>query len=449
MSGKFNYHQWVTATNRRLGKVEKYLSDLSGWQQQGMSGADSESTGVLKRAIDTLRTEFLDARDAHKRTEADFGSSATVIKNLERGSLDVSDTIRKLNSRLDTLSYHVGVWDETVQGVSIRPERAVPATRINQMTGAPEVNPVKVHTKTFWLRTTPGPTVTIPANGQVRASFTVPPEQNLEGDLEIYYLQLVGADSTSFRVRLSHTGLGGEYLMNQPVHGLSVFGNMRAGPQPFALYETIFLQPDQELIIELFDFSGAPNEVELVAHGRKFIGYAVSGMDRRGLVNVFARNTWPYWLTSDAPVLLNAGVNVATNFALTVFRQYHAELGKVMQFGHIGGVPAPVPYHIQLNEGQSGNLIIDSVAISAVAGTSNFPIALPEPYLALRGTSLAAIATNDNGFANQSTDLVFHGRALPISYPGQQSLEPLLDGRNVQLPPAENRRPGIPGMVSM
>ena len=173
---------------------------------------------------------------------------------------------------------------------------------MNEQTGAPEINPVKVHTKTFWLASTPR-TITIPANGSQKVSFVVPPEQNLEGDLEIYFLELAKATSLNIRVLLTHTGLN-KNLMNRPVHVLAAFGNMNAGCQPFQMYESIFLQPNQELTVEFFDFSGVDNVIEPIVHGRKFIGYATSGMDRRGLISSFARNTWPYWLTTDAPVVL-------------------------------------------------------------------------------------------------------------------------------------------------
>jgi hypothetical protein len=56
---------------------------------------------------------------------------------------------------------------------------------------------------------------------------------------------------------------------------------------------------------------------------------------------------------------------------------------------------------------------------------------------------------NDSGLPNQTSDFVLHGRALPLSFPGQRTLEPLLDGRQVDLPPASNRDLAITRMVSM
>jgi hypothetical protein len=120
-----------------------------------------------------------------------------------------------------------------------------------------------------------------------------------------------------------------------------------------------------------------------------------------------------------------------------------------MRFGNIGGVAVPVDYHIMMSEGASGNLIFDTVPINTVAGNGNFPFPFPEPYLALRGTELMGNMYNDSGLANQATDFVLHGRALPLSFPGQRNLEPLLDGRNVDLPPASNKDLAIMRQISM
>ncbi len=209
-----------------------------------------------------------------------------------------------------------------------------------------------------------------------------------------------------------------------------------------------------ELVVEFFDFSGVTNHVEVIAHGRKFVGYTVAGMDRRGLINAFGRNTWPYWLTTDTPITLTAGLEpdgtgVPTAFSMTLERQLNAELAKAMRFGTVAGVATPVFYHIEMLEGQSGNLILDTVPVHSVAGSGNFPFPFPEPYLALRGTLLTGNMYNDSGLADLTTDFVLHGRALPLSMPGQRTLEPLLDGRSVDLPPASNRDLSIPRMVSM
>ena len=109
-----------------------------------------------------------------------------------------------------------------------------------------------------------------------------------------------------------------------------------------------------------------------------------------------------------------------------------------MQFGTDTGAPAPVFYHVSLSEGMSGNLIADNVPILTLAGNSNFPYPLPEPYLMMRGTILSGQLTNDADLPNLGTDLVFHGRALPLSYPGQRTLEPTFGTRsaNVQMPPS-------------
>lgn len=449
-SNGFNFGVWAGGIENRLKAVEAYLEKFSEWQRAKTHGLgeDTRESDVLRRGLQVFERELVEVKARNAEVQSEHQDLRTIISGLEGSSVSLQRGVKQVEARLKQLAYQVGVFDEIANGVSIRPERAVPAIRMNHDTGAAEINPIKVHTKTFSLAATPRGKITVPANGTAQVSFVIPPEQNLEGDMEIYFLELASATSTSCRVRLSHTGLGGTYLMNQPVHMLSVFGNMNAGTQPFQMYESIFLEPNLELIVDFFDFSGAPNEIEVIAHGRKFIGYTISGMDRRGLINVFARNTWPFWLTTDQPVLLASGVNAPTPFSMTVPRTYHAELAKSMRFGNIGGVPAPVEYHIEMSEGASGNLILDTVPINTVAGNGNFPFPFPEPYLALRGTELMGNWYNDSGLANQASDFVLHGRALPLSFPAQRNLEPLLDGRVVELPPASNKDLGIPRMVS-
>lgn len=451
----FNFGIWAGGVDRRIKAIEDYLARFSEFQRQQTHGLGdtSRESDVLRRGLQAFERELTEVKARNSEVVSDHKSLRTLISGLEGTNKHIESHVRQVESRLKELAYQVGVFDEVVNGVAIRPERAVPAIRMNRDTGAAEVNPIKVHTKTFSLAATPRGRITVPANGTAQVSFVIPPEQNLEGDMEIYYLELASITSTSCRVRLSHTGLGGVYLMNQPVHILSVFGNMNAGTQPFQMYESIFLEPNLELIVEFFDFSGQPNEVEVIAHGRKFIGYTISGMDRRGLINVFARNTWPFWLTTDQPVQLVPGLQPdgtgnPTPFSMTIPRQYHAELAKAMRFGTINGVSAPVDYHIEMMEGASGNLILDTVPINTVAGSGNFPFPFPEPYLALRGTELMGNWYNDSGLPNQTSDFVMHGRALPLSFPGQRNLEPLLDGRSVNLPPASNKDLAIPRMVS-
>jgi hypothetical protein len=459
----FNAKAYAASVDRRfqdadlrIAAIEKYLLDFDAYQKKKQHGLgdDTREADVLRRGLQTFDRELASIKAKHAELISDHHDLRAAVSGIGEGGRFLESGMKQVVTRLRELAYHVGVYDEVVQGVWIRPGRAVPAIKPNMANGSWEVNPVKVCTKTFSLAATPRGKVTIPPLGTAQVSFVIPAEQNLEGDMEIYFLELASAQNTSFRVRLNHTGLGGKYLMNQPVHALAVFGNMNAGPQPFEMYETIFLEPNMELVVEFFDFSGLGNQVEVIAHGRKFVGYTIAGMDRRGLINAFARNTWPYWLTTDQPVTLTAGLEpdgtgVPTEYSMTLERQINAELGKAMRFGSINGVAAPVFYHIQMTEGQSGNLILDTVPVHTVAGNSNFPFPFPEPYLALRGTLLTGNMYNDSGLPNLTTDFVMHGRALPLNMAGQRTLEPLLDGRAVELPPASNRDLTLPRGVSM
>lgn len=451
--GTFNFPMWVSGVDSKLNGISSKQDEFARWSSnvhdritamesfmkslgKKQSGIPNDQTGmVLKRGYEVL--------------DNDMSNVKLAIKELKKSADDrllLRSEVSGLTRRLEDLGAQVGMYDEIVQGVAIRPERAVPSIRIDRNTGASYVNPIKVHTKTFTLASTPR-RIVIPAGNSTQVSFLVQPDQNQEGDLELFFLELANCTSTSFRVRILHNGIQ-QYLSNAPVHALSTFGNMNAGAQPFQMYESIFLEPGVDVTVELTDFSGADNTVELVAHGRRFLGYAVSGMDRRDLINVFSRNTWPFWFTSDEPVLLGSTIGATTPFNMTLKRQYHFEAAKSMQFGTVGGVSAPLNYTLKMNEGSAGNLILDDVPVNTWSGNGNFPFPFPEPYLALRGTFLNCVATARNAIVGQVSDIVWHGRAIPLTFPGQRSLEPLLEGRDVLINPASNKDLAIPRVVS-
>lgn len=454
----FDFNRWASGVDKRFGDLREWTADAdtriddlrrridslgnraAAGKTGGLGDLGPTESRALVRTIEDMASRHAsivnELENLRAQDEDIGGRTVRAVRALEDSDTEVRNEVQVVLERLAELSLHVGVYDEAVQGIAIRPQRAVPAVVKDRQTGSANLNPVKVHVKPFWLASS-SRTVVVPASNKARVTFTVQPEENLEGDMEIYALELCSATSTSVRVKLSHTGLGGLFLMNNPVHLLSVFGNMNAGAQPFELFETIFLEPGQELGVEFFDFSGADNTLEVIVHGRRFLGYGTSGMDRRGLINTFSRAVWPYWITTDETLLLNAGAGVVTNCTFTVNRQFHFEAAKTMAFGTTNGVPGPVPFHIQLNEGQSGRLIADNVPGKSFAGDGNFPFPVFEPYLGQRGTSLRGAVSNDNGLANQATDIVFHGRGLPISMPGQRTLEPAVDGRNVLMPPSQ------------
>jgi hypothetical protein len=331
-----------------------------------------------------------------------------------------------METRVRSLEQWLRVFDSTTSQIAVRPERSVPATVTDKNTGATYINPVKEITKPFIIRTNPQ-SITIPASGQAYAKFQIPAEENLRGDSEIFSLMLVAATSTSFRIELTHTGRN-QFLQNKPIHSMAMFGNMMSGPQPFILYESIFLEPGQELLLTLTDFSQAPNTVELVAQARRFLGYDTQHLDRAGLINLFySRLSFPFWLTSDTNINLPAGLTGSIQTNYTTDQAFDIEAGKMMAAGSntLNGSPQVVPCHVQIQEGRSGRYLTDNfVHVNALFGTSNFPIILFEPLLIKRGTTARLTVNNDvNGFPDNSIDLVFHGRALPYRSPGTRALE--------------------------
>jgi hypothetical protein len=352
---------------------------------------------------------------------------------------DVGD-ITRLERKVRALAYHIRATDEVQNMVAVRPERAVPAL-VQDAKGMTWINPVKEVTKPFTLAATPRGLVTIPAGKSVTVTFLAPTEENNRGDFEITELMLTRYTSACFKVELLHGGRNMN-LQNQPVHQAGVFGDMTAstGFQPFALFESIFLEPGQELQVKFTDFSGSDNMVEVFASGRRFLGYDVGGLDREGLINLFySRRSVPFWQTFDTVASMGSGSTGQATPTSTIDRSYDLEVGRIVyQTSTVTGgtgVASAIRSHVQVNEGRTGRLIFDNVHSLAFGGNGNFPNNLMEPWLIKRGTVLAFTFTNDiTGTANQQVDVVMHGRALPYRVPGRRSLAPASRGQNVQAP---------------
>lgn len=374
---------------------------------------------------------------------------------------DLLARCQQLESAIKVLAYNSDASDSVTTGTAVRPERAVPAIYRDPVTGYVYLNPIKSKVKPFIFRTgTPaiGQTIVVPASGQKNGAFIINPEASLDGMVEIFALGQAGPTNMSWRVRLVHQGLN-KALMNQPCWGGAVFSDLRpnatalelTGPMPKFLRESIFLEPNQELTCECFDFSTAQNTLELYAYARKFspggplIAPDGSIIDQQlsneGLVNLFlSRPTFPYWVTQDS-VFTSTNVTTAQNpFLATIDRAFNFEAMEIMKWEAVSGTETNIPHHVTVREGINGALLFDTVDHNAFAGNGCLPMPLLEPYLQPRGSPLAFTVTRDDTVATSPTiDYVLHGRAIPVSIPGQRTLTPRDDGQSLSLPPPSQR----------
>lgn len=329
---------------------------------------------------------------------------------------NVTRAIKVLNERNRALAAALDAHEAMLAKAVVRPENSVPATVKNRKTGERAINPLKAWVKPFQLRTTTGQrTVLVPANGKNVVSFVVPAETNLVGDCEIFSLKLAAATSKACRVKIKHNGIG-RYLMNQPVILPAVFADMTiTNPSPMELCESIFLQSGMELTVELYDFSGSDNTIELVVEGRRFLGYGADGLTRDSLMDVFEKRlSFPFWLTTDSVPSLAANTNAfATQATMTVDRGFDLELVSRMQYASTSSSLGAFDYRLQVFEGPSGVLLDDDVLANCWGGTGAYPYMLKETWLAKRATPITINLTNGSATANRSVDLVYHGRGLP------------------------------------
>lgn len=419
---KFDLGKWISSTTRRVSALSKAM-----W---GPSGAPPASLS-----------------DDPNDPSPSFADLIARQQQLEKA--------------IKILAYQNDAADSVTFNQAVRPERAVPAIYRDPVTGYVYLNPIKNKVKPFVFRTgslSIGQTIVVPPSGQKNGAFIINPELALDGIVEIFALGQAGPTSMSWRVRLVHQGLN-KALMNQPVWGGAVFADLRpnatalelTGPMPKFLRESIFLEPNQELTCECFDFSTAQNTLELYAYARKFTpggplvapdGSIVDQqLSNEGLVNLFlSRPTFPYWLTQDS-VFTSTNVTTAQNPVLaTVDRAFNFEAMEVMKWEAVGGTETNIPHHVTVREGLNGALLFDTVDHNAFAGNGCLPMPLLEPYFQPRGSPLSFQVTRDDTVATSPTiDYILHGRAIPVGIPGQRTLTPRDDSQDVSLPPPSQR----------
>lgn len=191
---------------------------------------------------------------------------------------------------------------------TIFPQADVPALIQDPCTGAVFMNPAKSFVKWFYLSSNPFP-LEIPAEGTLPTTLTPPLENGSDGDMEI--VKLTSTSTGDFAVLFEDT-VTNRRFMNQPVPNNMVFGTAQL---PFTLFESIFMPASANLQAFCTDMSAAPNDVRIVAEGRRFIG---CGPKQSLWSSFLSRRTHPYWLTFDNGFEVEVAANSTTTYTMTV-----------------------------------------------------------------------------------------------------------------------------------
>lgn len=338
--------------------------------------------------------------------------------------------LNDLDRKQGALAQHVDAYEQWALKSVVRPESAVPALVRSTEDNRLYVNKLKDYVKPIVLRTDKQAlTVTVSANRTASVSFVLPPEDNAVGDVEITSMYMVSRTSPAARVMLYHTGAQ-KYLMNKPVQIGAVFADMdpsvAVNAQPVDLYESIYLEPNQEIRCDITDYSGADNTFELVIEGRRFWAFDIEGLTRESLVDMFySRLSFPFWFTLDSVTTLATSTTAgATTAYATCDRSFDLELVDRCRYESTGTVVTPYSgYHVEVRESYSSRVIMDNVSARVFGGSGQYPLRFKEPWLVKRGSPIYHSFTNNDG-QSRTVDLVYRGRALPYSLPGQKTLTP-------------------------
>lgn len=328
----------------------------------------------------------------------------------------------------------------------VLPMRDIPAIR-TAPDGSTWLNKAKDAQKWFYLGAEAFP-LAIGANGRAVTSWVAPPEENLRGDLEI--VKLMSTQDGDFAVELTHASTNRQ-LMNAPVFHEFVFGTSQL---PATMFETLVLETTTPLNIVAQDLSGAPNNVNLVCAGRRFLDWG-RGIDREAFLrSYYTRRTHPYWLTfDDGPQFaLNAGQ--AVEVVATVPGRADFECWQMM-------TQATGTYNIELLEGRSARAIQSqafdaasfiaspSVAVAGFPGgrvrASGFPFVLSFTHMWKRNTRVRIRLTDTSGAPN-TVRFAMHGRL--VYYDEVEPYAPNVN-RGQSLPPVQGRRPVPPARGNM
>jgi len=221
------------------------------------------------------------------------------------------------------------------------------------------------------------PSVTIPANSQVRVVFTNSREAHLEISKFTY------KSDGDFLVEIRDEGAG-RAIMNRPLHVQTMVGD---GQTPAILPATLILDPSRSLYVTFIDRSGADNEVWFYFSGTRYYYQGALTSKKVKILEGSRKQINAFFYTTDADVTIPAGLNQVAG-RITISEEHAFVLHKITAVAFdAGGTPQDFLWKgRELNTGRSlSNSWLHS---AACFGNGKFPYILPQKMLLERSTGL-------------------------------------------------------------
>lgn len=262
--------------------------------------------------------------------------------------------------------------------------------------GYVRLNEIKRHVRQHWL--TPQGTgnrrgnVIVGANADAYLRFVC--DQN--GPFEGYGLSY---DRTSplVNVVINCVRANNRALMNRPVLADTIMSPLIGGQNLFLLPETLWFDPMEVYTMVFTDFSGAPNTVRPIIHGRKFNlrqappSLAEALVKRKSLRQQIST---PYFYTTDAAVALAANVR-GQQATITVSEEGHFEWWATTFW-------ATGAFDWRVTDAASGVSFSGSEYVNSTGtiGVSLFPYEMSEPVFIAKNTALTLEFDDYSGGVN-------------------------------------------------
>jgi hypothetical protein len=256
------------------------------------------------------------------------------------------------------------------------------------------VNPAKRYTKPFWLTTDPV-TVSIAGGG---SSDPIPMIVDQTGHFEIAYMTYIATGD----FLLTIFDAGRRYTwMNRPIHIQTIAGT---GQRPLILPESYFLnvaKGSRMLTVQFTDLSGAPNDIRLVLHGRRYLYNEAPAEISKYFEEYFStkERTSVFFLTTEK-ALTNILTGTSDNTEFRVTSDAYFEIIKLTAFAHKHGDPTtPAVYEFKLTEYASGRALMPGYVRGELGfGTAQYPFIPYESYLLERDYRIRLDITNLSAF---------------------------------------------------
>jgi len=270
------------------------------------------------------------------------------------------------------------------------------------------INKVKRHVRSFWIASNPKTIALAAAGGAGDTVKGIPFPIDTQGHFEWAYI-MGFFTSNAFLVNVFDPGTR-RNLMNEPIHAGTLLGTAR---RPAILVETYLLNTEnagRELQLDFQNLSMAPNNVDVVLHGRRWYHRESPPDVQEDLRKKFGmkERTTAYWLTTKGGAfVIPAGGGLLDNQApiITADDEADTEVFKITAV-------STGPFEFRLRELASNRTLMnDFIRVENGFGTPEFPFVFQESLLIERNYKVAVDVRDVSGM-NNTVFLTFWCRRL-------------------------------------